>query len=91
MSRPAYRTRPYRAMKVWLRAHPEAPCHWCQRAVGDTGVPDHLIPVALGGTDDDLIPACYECNARRGGRLSKKLQAARRAAVRDLVYPSRSW
>jgi 5-methylcytosine-specific restriction endonuclease McrA len=91
MSKPAYRTPAYRAMKAWLVAHPEVPCHWCQRAVGEQGVPDHLIPVALGGGDEDLVPACARCNNQRGGRLSVKLQTAARAARRELVYPSRQW
>ena len=32
---------------------------------------DHVFPASLGGTfaDDNLIPACVECNSRRGTKI----------------------
>jgi 5-methylcytosine-specific restriction endonuclease McrA len=87
VARPAYRTAAYRALKARLEAEDVA-CLWCGRRAS---VPDHLIPVALGGTDDDLVPACRPCNAKRGGRLGTSIQRARRRARAELVSPSRPW
>lgn len=44
-------------------------CHYCGGAPPDvTLVVDHILPVALGGTDtaDNLVTACSECNAGKG-------------------------
>jgi len=89
MSRPEHRTAAFRRFKAWLMAN-DVPCMWCgQRAT----TPDHLVPVALGGGDDDLVPACYRCNIRRGGRLGARLAHAKAKNRRDLVTtkPSRPW
>ncbi len=42
-------------------------CHWC---AGPADHVDHLLPLALGGTDDDgnLVAACASCNLGRGAR-----------------------
>jgi hypothetical protein len=41
-------------------------CHWCHRKVADTA--DHLVEVDRGGDHSlsNLVPACRECNSRRG-------------------------
>lgn len=43
-------------------------CHLCGRRGADTA--DHLVPRSRGGTDtlDNLRPAHFRCNARRGDR-----------------------
>lgn len=37
---------------------------------------EHIVPVALGGTDDldNLIVACLNCNSKRGGRLGANIR-----------------
>jgi hypothetical protein len=41
-------------------------CHWCQKKTADTA--DHLVEVDRGGDNSlsNLVPACRECNSRRG-------------------------
>jgi len=38
----------------------------------DTPEVDHLVPLALGGTDDDanLVLSCLRCNRSKGGRAA---------------------
>jgi len=53
------------------------PCHRCGRPAESV---DHIIPVALGGTDelDNLRPACVSCNSRDGARLGNAIKQAKR-------------
>lgn len=52
----------------------EHPCHWCQRLVswqrGRMGsgvlVPDHLDGDKANNNRANLVPACHDCNVRRG-------------------------
>ena len=55
-----------RIRKRVLAAQPR--CHWCGAAATQV---DHLVPVALGGSNalSNLVPACASCNASRGKRL----------------------
>jgi hypothetical protein len=41
-------------------------CHWCNKRTADTA--DHLVEVDRGGDNSlsNLVPACRECNSRRG-------------------------
>ena len=43
-------------------------CAYCLVAMGDTL--DHVIPLSAGGgtTKDNCVPACWECNNRKGGQ-----------------------
>jgi 5-methylcytosine-specific restriction endonuclease McrA len=43
----------------------QQPCAYCG---GPGGTVDHIIPVALGGTDDEenLTSACQSCNSKKG-------------------------
>lgn len=45
-------------------------CWLCHQPIIGRVSPDHVIPVALGGTDDitNLAPSHLECNKRRGMR-----------------------
>ena len=45
------------------------PCHWCGRPA-DTA--DYLVPVSMGGTLADLVPACHSCNFARGAALARE-------------------
>lgn len=88
MAAAAYRTPAYRRFVAYLAAN-DVPCHWCGRTAS---TPDHLIPVALGGTDDDLVPSCRPCNLKRGASLGGRITAAQRRARRELIgSPSRPW
>jgi 5-methylcytosine-specific restriction protein A len=51
------------------------PCHWCGRP-SDTA--DYRVPVSMGGTLDDLVPACASCNYARGAAARQQLAEARR-------------
>lgn len=46
-------------------------CQYCGAQVGAKGTVDHIIPLALGGTDSlaNLAWACRSCNQRKGDRL----------------------
>lgn len=59
-----------RNRKIILDGGP--PCHWCGSPADQA---DHLVPRALGGDDtlENLVPACANCNARRGAQLGNKL------------------
>jgi hypothetical protein len=48
-----YNTAAYRRMKALLATN-AIPCHWC--SVARATQPDHLVPLALGGGDDDWCP-----------------------------------
>lgn len=55
--------------EVFLLA--EFACQYCgQRFSAQELTIDHLIPIALGGTNDDenLVAACLSCNSRKGDR-----------------------
>ena len=55
------------------------PCYRCGQPAESV---DHIVPVALGGTDDldNLRPACVSCNSRDGARLGNTLRSQRRRA-----------
>ncbi|CAB4169347.1 HNHc domain containing protein [uncultured Caudovirales phage] len=56
------------------------PCHRCGTPANSV---DHIVPVALGGTDelDNLRPACVSCNSRDGARLGNALKAQRKGTT----------
>jgi hypothetical protein len=84
IARPQYRSRAYRGFKAYLAAN-VVPCYWC--TVARALVPDHNPPVVLGGGDDDLVPACAPCNAKRAGHLGVALRRARARERRTLEAP----
>ena len=46
-------------------------CHYCGRKPPITTLEiDHVVPVSIGGTDDEenLVVACFECNSGKGGK-----------------------
>ena len=69
------RGRGYRTARSQLLADATV-CWWCKRWISNAlpiGHPhkataDHLIPIAEGGPDtiENLVPACWECNCKRG-------------------------
>ena len=84
MAKRAYGTPAYRAFRRYLAEH-EVLCVWCLSA--RALVPDHNPPVILGGGDDDLVPSCYPCNAKRAGKLGTALKAARKRERRTHTRP----
>lgn len=77
MKRRSYSSRQYRLAKKRIYGQP---CELC-------GVPadtiDHIVPIALGGTDDsdNLRPLCRRCNSTLGGRVGQARSKARRRRV----------
>jgi hypothetical protein len=75
-------------------------CHWCQRKTADTA--DHLVEVDRGGDNSlsNLVPACRECNSRRGTqyksardrqRIHDRAEATRTIAQREpILYTASS-
>src|SRR5262245_13301575 len=55
---------------------------------------DHLVPLALGGSDKDgLRVLCPGCNRSRGGRLGNEIRRAKEQAAGEMqpVRRSRVW
>lgn len=53
-------------LRLW-RDKTFALCHWCDFILyKDTATLDHLIPISLGGTWDDCVLTCFDCNHERG-------------------------
>lgn len=60
-------------------------CHWCRKRLDQVQRPrngnfctiDHLLEIALGGTDDfaNLVPACADCNVRRSDKVNPEVVA----------------
>lgn len=65
-------------------------CHWCQRRQATEA--DHLIEIDRGGSNalDNLVPACKECNGRRGANYKAAKQRAKAAARSGAKQPARS-
>jgi hypothetical protein len=69
-------------------------CHWCHKKVANTA--DHLVEVDRGGDHSlsNLVPACRECNSRRGTqyksardrqRIHDRAEATRTIAQREPI------
>jgi hypothetical protein len=67
----------YKNRGVVLQDKPR--CHWCKRRQATEA--DHIIEIDRGGTDelDNLVPACKQCNARRGANYKAAKQRATQA------------
>lgn len=71
------RSRPDLDTPQWKRRRKEVirrsgtVCKYCGCDCGDFPTIDHVIPVALGGTNDmeNLVVACRSCNSRKGAKL----------------------
>ena len=62
-------THRWRKLKARLLAQPAY--RWCAYCGPRATTLDHRIPVADGGPkydEDNLVPSCQPCNARKGGR-----------------------
>lgn len=72
-------------------------CVYCSKALTTShGFPnsfhaDHVLPVALGGTDDiaNLVPACSSCNSKKNAKTVQQFSEAMRAAGIDLAAQGR--
>ncbi|NBR37528.1 MAG: hypothetical protein EBT80_09315, partial [Chitinophagales bacterium] len=64
-------------------------CHWCKKRQATTA--DHLIEHDRGGSDelDNLVPACLECNGRRGANYKASKARARQVARADATNTPR--
>jgi phage terminase large subunit-like protein len=62
-------------------------CHWCHKKTADTA--DHLIEVDRGGDNSlsNLVPACRECNSRRGNQYKN---ARDRQRIHDRAEATRT-
>ncbi len=65
-------------------------CRYCRSTEGALTI-DHVIPVALGGTDDpdNLVAACHDCNAGKGS-ISAALASALAQRISSSVTSSSS-
>jgi len=45
-------------------------CYWCQAGLGEKYHVDHVIPIALGGSNwpSNLVVACVACNCSKGAK-----------------------
>jgi len=45
-------------------------CYWCGQKLGRNYHVDHVIPIALGGSNgpENLVIACAKCNASKGAK-----------------------
>jgi len=60
--------------RATLFARDNFTCQYCGRRLPPSQLTiDHVIPRSLGGTDDwtNLLTACNDCNARKGGRTPR--------------------
>lgn len=61
--------------KVYVRRRAEFHCEYCKRSediLATNFEVDHIIPVAMGGSDDNdnLACACRDCNARKSNKIT---------------------
>lgn len=64
----------WRELAASILRRDEHRCHWCGDAA-DTA--DHVIPKALGGTDEpsNLVAACRRCNYGRTARIGHQARS----------------
>lgn len=64
--------------KAWLAlvAHCGSTCYWCGQYT-DHPSPDHLIPLARGGTNGikNIVCSCRTCQSRRQDKLEEEYRA----------------
>lgn len=67
-----------RSLKIRLKwwRHGRRTCHWCRIDLCHFRnlTVDHVVPLFRGGSnlEDNLVPACHDCNKERGHQLTKK-------------------
>lgn len=46
-------------------------CHWCTKKIEGRPHADHLIALAIGGSNDisNIVPSCARCNLSKGAKL----------------------
>ncbi len=65
-------------LRVAVRERDRGICRYCGKPAKTSfrasGEVDHIIPCALGGSDDldNLALACHVCNGRKGGRTPQQ-------------------
>ena len=72
--------------RLWGKG-PFALCYWCDYILDYASATiDHVIPLALGGTYEDCVLACYQCNQQRG-----TLTSVVKMELRAKQYSKRKW
>ncbi|MBA3946810.1 MAG: HNH endonuclease [Herpetosiphonaceae bacterium] len=63
-------------------------CHYCERQVGSAQLTlDHVVPISRGGanTAENVVPACFPCNARKSRHLVDEIPVVTVQVVDDLA------
>lgn len=63
-------------------------CWYCHKPlVLEDATKDHLTPTARGGADtiDNIVPACIECNQRKGVMTEQEFRSAFSSALKTLT------
>jgi 5-methylcytosine-specific restriction endonuclease McrA len=52
------------------RARQRGRCYWCHEKVGKSYHVDHVMPLALGGSNgpENIVIACISCNLRKSAK-----------------------
>jgi 5-methylcytosine-specific restriction endonuclease McrA len=78
ISREKEKARELRRTRWWKNRIARGICHYCGGTFppGDLTM-DHLVPIIRGGrsTQGNVVPACKECNSRKGYLLPLEWQA----------------
>lgn len=79
-------------LRAWATTveHYKGLCAYCGKR--EYRVIEHVLPIALGGgtTVDNCVPACEECNQRKGHRHPDTLTGARMDGIRAYLA-GRAW
>lgn len=79
-------------LRAWATTveHFHGLCAYCGKRPGV--VIEHVLPLALGGgtTVDNCVPACQECNGKKGSRHPDSLDGARMEGIRAYLA-GRKW
>lgn len=79
--------------RIWFRIFgsvSKVPCHWCSTPLSfsDTTL-DHYPALSEGGTWNNAVLSCYDCNQKRGRLTSIRLNIGKidvRLTVEELEY-----
>lgn len=80
----SWRVRGLVMAQSYLRSDDCFICNWCcARLTHKQVVIDHVMPLALGGTDElsNLTVACADCNAMKGAREPQEAEEAINAVL----------
>ena len=79
-------------LRAWALTveHFQSKCAYCGKRPFQ--ILEHVLPIALGGgtTVENCVPACEECNGKKGSRHPDTLTGARMDAIRRYLA-GRKW